>query len=66
VHHRDGVFVRLRQREQSPRRRQHPASELIGHAMPGQVEEAHLVGHVAQAFSQLARAVAQVHFRATS
>jgi hypothetical protein len=30
--------------------------------MAGQVEEAHLVGHVAQAFSQLARAVAQVHF----
>jgi hypothetical protein len=30
--------------------------------MAGQVEEAHLVGGLAQAFPQLARSVAQVHF----
>ena len=62
AHHRDGVLLRLRQREQTLRRGQHPASKRLGHAMPDQVEEAHLVGHLAQAFPQLARAVTQVHF----
>jgi hypothetical protein len=62
AHHRDGVLVRLRQREQPPRRRQHPPGQLPGHAMSGQVEEAHVVGGLAQAFPQLASRVAQVHF----
>jgi hypothetical protein len=61
--HRDGVFVGLRQREQSSCRVQHPTGQRLGHVVSGQVEESDLVGHLAQVRPQLCGRVAQIHLR---
>lgn len=60
VDHRDRILVGLRKGKQPPRDRQHPFGQVIGDAMAGEVEEAHLVCHRTQAFAQHDRVEAQV------